>query len=161
MSGETFFALFCGLWLVCGGSLLAARIIGGLRNLDALKRLKAQEKQFLEESVQHTEMMAEEAKAIDGQCSECRERVRMWERRVSGLIRKPAIMLRLSDREVPQPADSLWVATYAGAAKPVYGAVWAVDEHFARTKLEAGLGPDLGSPDAVMSLKTFKSAAFA
>lgn len=161
MTGEALFAGFCWIWLVSGSLLLAARIVSGLQNLERLKLLKLQEKQFLDESVETTKTMEQEAEAIGEQCAEGRELVKVWERRLSDLARKPSLTLRLAGRESPQPSDRLWVATYSSGPRPIYGAAWADDEAGARSKLLAGLAAEFGPPATVLPLAAFKATLFA
>lgn len=161
MIGESLFAGFCWLWLISGTLLLGARLTEGVRGLESLKLLTIQEKELLEEIGQQTRLMEQEVDAIGGQCAEAQALVTVWERRLGELARKKNVVLRLAGREIPQPADRLWVAAYLDGPQPSFGAAWAESESHAQTKLVAGLGADFGPPKAIVPVATFKSSIFA
>jgi hypothetical protein len=147
--------------LISGTLLLVARFTEGVRGLDHLKWLTIQERQLLDEIGQQIRLMEQEVDALGAQRAEVQGLVAVWERRLGDLARKRNVLLRLAGRELPQPADRLWVAAYLDGPQPSFGAAWAEDENHARTKLVAGLGADFGPPKAVVPVGTFKSSVFA
>ena len=162
MDFDFLFGVFCGIWILFGGTILLARIVQGAKRLEALKEAQASERKTAELIDELTESKQITVQDLEAEATKRMIEVAEAQQKMAELVKRPAPIITIAGREPPRPSENLWVCSHDDPSNPLpvprFMAAWAEDGAHAKAKIVAAFGglnaPPLGRPMMLHEMQT-------